>query len=238
MTRAETREGERRGLPAPSTSPSITLGRVVPGLGVLPGPLAAAVDGGAMGMERERGQVLFDQEGPCTGLLLLDRGAVRVSLASEGGREILLYRVRPGETCVLTLGCLLGEDRYPARGVVEEDVSGLFLPAVVFHRLLNELPAFRAFVFAAFSSRLRGVLALASAVAFERLDRRLAALLLERVERGRLLEIEVTHQQLADELGCAREAVSRLLEELAAQGALALARGRLRVLDKSLLERA
>ena len=116
-------------------------------------------------------------------MLVLETGAVRVARATPAGRELLLYRVRPGETCVLTLSCLLGQSSYPARGSAETEVAGVFLPAALFDRLVAASPAFRAFVFAAFSTRLRGVLELASAVTFERLDRRLAAALLERVER-------------------------------------------------------
>lgn len=211
------------------------LARLVPGLGALPAPLAAEVEAQAVPLGAPAGAVLFDEESPCTGMLVLETGAVRVARATPAGRELLLYRVRPGETCVLTLSCLLGQSSYPARGSAETEVAGVFLPAALFDRLVAASPAFRAFVFAAFSTRLRGVLELASAVTFERLDRRLAAALLERVERTGLLELAVTHQQLADELGCAREPVSRLLEGLEQRGAVELGRGRLRVRDKAAL---
>lgn len=211
------------------------LRRAVPGLGELPPGLAAELEAQAVAMAAPADAVLFDEDAPCTGMLVLESGGVRVARATPGGRELLLYRVRPGETCVLTLGCLLGGDNYPARGAAEGAVTGVFLPATLFDRLVAASPGFRAFVFAAFSTRLRGVLELASAVAFERLDRRLVAALLERVERTGRVELAVTHQQLADELGCAREPVSRLLEGLAHRGVLALGRGRVRVLDKAAL---
>lgn len=220
---------------AANASPRARLERLVPGLGGIAGPLAADVDAQAAAAGAPAGTVLFDDGSPCAGMLVLESGAVRVARSSPGGRELLLYRVLPGETCVLTLGCLLGASKYPARGVAETDVAGVMLPAAVFERLLAGSPAFRAFVFEAFSARLRGVLELASAVAFERLDRRLAAALFGLVERSGRIELGVTHQQLADELGCAREPVSRLLEGFESRGVLELGRGRVRVLDKAAL---
>jgi CRP/FNR family transcriptional regulator, anaerobic regulatory protein len=214
-----------------------TFEQLVPGLAPIPARLAAAVDAAAIVIERAAGSALFDDGNPCAGMLVLERGAVRVSLTSESGRSLVLYRVHPGETCVLTLSCLLGHERYPARGEAESDVRGVFLPPELFDRLVWEAPAFREFVFSAFASRLRGALAVACAVAFERLDRRLAAALLERVERETSLELGVTHQQLADELGCTREAASRLLESFEAGGAVALGRGRVRIVDKDALAR-
>lgn len=211
------------------------LARLVPGLDALPAPLAAEVTSQAQGLGAPAGTVLFDEDSPCTGMLVLERGAVRVSRATAAGRELLLYRVRPGETCVLTLSCLLGQASYPARGTADDEVAGVFLPAPLFDRLVAASPGFRAFTFAAFSARLRGVLELASAVTFDRLDRRLAAALLERVERTGRIELAVTHQQLADELGCAREPVSRLLEGLEQRGVVELGRGRVRVRDKAAL---
>lgn len=220
---------------SPPDSPRARLVRLVPGLAAAPAPLASELDGQASAARAPSGAVLFDDGSPCAGMLVLESGAVRVVRASPGGRELLLYRVLPGETCVLTLGCLLGASNYPARGVAETDVAGVFLPAPLFERLLAGSAAFRAFVFEAFTARLRGVLELASAVTFERLDVRLATALLERVERTGRVELAVTHQQLADELGCAREPVSRLLEGLAARGVLELGRARVRVLDKARL---
>jgi CRP/FNR family transcriptional regulator len=214
------------------------LERMVPGLSKLPPRTLAGLGAAAVALERDAGTMLFDDGSPCAGMLLLESGGVRVSMASAGGREILLYRVRPGETCVLTLGCLLGRDDYPARGVAESAIRGVFLPAEWFERLLEDSPEFRRFVFSAFSARLRDVLSLTSAVAFDRLDARLAAALLGRAERAGSVELAVTHQQLADELGCAREAVSRLLEGFESAGAIELGRGHVVLRDKELLGHA
>lgn len=210
---------------------SSTLAARVPGLDAWSPSLAAEVDAGAMAVARAMGAGLFDEGSPCAGMLVLTEGTVRVSRASGDGRELLLYRVRPGDTCVLTLGCLLGRTSYPARGVAETDVRGVYLPASLFARLTEASPAFRDFVFGAFSARLRDVLELASAVAFDRLDRRLAAAIVARVESTGRIELAATHQQLADEVGSGREPVSRILESFADEGLVDLGRARVRVRD-------
>jgi CRP/FNR family transcriptional regulator, anaerobic regulatory protein len=213
------------------------LRRLVPGLRLDEPRLAAEVARTGARVARERGTLMFDEGATCPGLLLLEDGTVRVSRVSADGRELLLYRVRPGETCVLTVSCLLGRGRYPARGVAEEPVRGVLLPAAVFERLIDAEPAFRDFVFRSFSERIGGLLELATAVAFERLDRRLAAALLAGVERSGSIDLAVTHQALADELGTVRERVSRLLEGFEAAGAVELGRGHVVVRDKDALVR-
>ncbi len=214
-------------------APSLELAERVPGLAPWPAGLAADVDAQAAVIRRGAGDVLFDEGSPCSGMLVLGSGLVRVSRAAPDGRELLLYRVRPGETCVLTLSCLLGHASYPARGIAESDVAGVFLPAPLFERLTSVSAAFREFVFDAFSTRLRGMLELASSVAFDRLDRRLASALLARVDAEGRIELAVTHQHLADELASGREPVSRLLESFQLAGLVELGRGRVRVLDKA-----
>jgi CRP/FNR family transcriptional regulator len=213
------------------------LERLVPGMSPLIAPLAAALAADARVVERPAGTVMFDVGSPCSGLLLLERGVVRVSRLGPEGRELLLYRVRPGETCVLTLSCLLGRAEYPARGVAESALHGVLLSRDMFERLTGTSEPFRRFVFDSFTERLTGLLDLTAAVAFDRLDQRLAGALLAHVEATRAIELAATHQQLAQELGTVRERVSRLLESFEARGAVELGRGRIVVRDKTLLGR-
>lgn len=172
------------------------------------------------------GGVLFDAGQPCRGFPLVLEGRVRVAKASESGREILLYRVEPGQACILSGGCLLGHSDYSARGVAEEDVTVLLLPPALFQSLMIESEPFRRFVFAMYGERLAEVMELVDEVAFRRLDQRLAQLL---VRRGPV--IEATHQKLADELGSVREIVSRLLRGFESRGWVTLERERVTVRD-------
>ena len=153
------------------------------------------------------GSVLFNAGSRCEAFLLPIRGRVRVFVPSVGGREIVLYRVGPGESCILTTSCLIGTATYPARGLVEEALEGFALAGSAFSRLVDESRAFRSFVFHLFAHRMQQLMSLLEEVAFHKLEQRLAAWLVR--QPGPLC---VTHQQIADELGSAREIVSRLLK--------------------------
>lgn len=180
------------------------------------------------------GAALFDAGQPCRGFPLVLEGSVRVAKQSPGGREILLYRVEPGQACILSGGCLLGHSDYSARGVAEEPVSVLRIPPALFQALMVESAPFRNFVFAAYGERLAEVMEIVDEVAFQRLDRRLAQLL---IHRGPV--IATTHQKLADELGSVREIVSRLLRSFETRGWIKLERERVSVLQpKALAELA
>jgi CRP/FNR family transcriptional regulator len=172
------------------------------------------------------GTVLFDASQPCRGFPLLLEGAVRVAKFAPNGREIMLYRVDPGQGCILSGGCLLGHSDYSARGIAEQDVTLLSVPPALFHQLMLEFEPFRRFVFGMYGERLAEVMELVEEVAFRRLDERLAQLL---IHRGPVLE--ATHQKLADELGSVREIVSRLLRSFEDRGWVKLERERITVLD-------
>jgi len=177
------------------------------------------------------GTPMFGEGSPCRQFPLVLEGSIRVSKCSEG-RELQLYRVGAGEICVLTSGCLVGARDYPATGVVENDARLVVLPRIVFDELMATHPPFRQYIFSLFADRLAELMALVEAVAFHRLDRRLAAALL-----GRGRRVSMTHQQLADELGSVREIVTRLLRGFADQGLVRLTRGAIEVLDASALRR-
>lgn len=155
-------------------------------------------------------------------LLLLD-GTVRVQQVSETGREIVLYRVSAGESCALTTACLMGYEEYQAEGVAETDVEAVAIPRTTFDDLIARSAAFRRFVFTAFSVRVTNLFRIIEEVAFARVDVRLAQRLVEL--GGQRGHIDLTHQQLAAELGTAREVISRQLNEFQRRGWIATSRG-------------
>jgi CRP/FNR family transcriptional regulator len=177
------------------------------------------------------GTVVFDENQACQGFPMLLSGSIRVIKAAPNGRELQLYRVLPGESCILTSSCLLGHTRYAARGIVEQALEMVLLPASSFHTLLSKHDVFRDYVFHLFSDRLTDLMQLVSAVAFQKLDQRLAALLV-----AKPTPLHTTHQALADELGSAREIVSRLLKGFADQGWLTLSREKIEVSNKPALK--
>jgi len=177
------------------------------------------------------GTPMFGEGSPCRQFPLVLEGSIRVAKGSDG-RELQLYRVMPGESCVLTGGCLVGGRDYPATGVVEQDARLVVLPKPVFDELLATHAPFRQYVFSLFAERLTELMALVEAVAFHKLDRRVAGALLG---HGRV--VELTHQQLADEVGSVREIVTRILRSFADQGLVRLSRGSVEVLDAGGLRR-
>lgn len=181
------------------------------------------------------GTTIFRAGEQCRDYLFVLDGTVRVEKVAENGREIVLYRVASGETCVLTTSCLIANEHYPAEGISESDVLAIALPASAFHDALALSDAFRAFVFASFGERIADLMALVEAVALRRADTRLAGRLLELA--GKSAVVTATHHELAAELGTAREVVSRLLKEFERQGLVELGRGRIRLSDLAVLER-
>ncbi|WP_109314884.1 Crp/Fnr family transcriptional regulator [Pseudovibrio ascidiaceicola] len=167
-------------------------------------------------------------------LLLLLSGSVRVQQLSEGGREIILYRVHAGESCVLTTACLLAYEDYSAEGVAETDTQAVAIPRMVFDDLIAQSETFRRFVFSAYSKRITDLFLVIEEIAFQRMDIRLAQKLLELA--GSSKQVVTTHQQMAAELGTAREVISRQLREFQRRDWITQSRGTIEIVDRAGLE--
>lgn len=205
-----------------------------PGLKALQPAVGEALIGASRVVRLPAGTRIFGPgQAPENYLLLLD-GTVRVQQVSESGREIVLYRVSAGESCALTTACLMGYEAYQADGLAETDVDAVAIPRTLFDDLIARSAEFRRFVFTAFSVRITNLFRIIEEVAFSRIDIRLAQRLLELAdEEGR---IALTHQQLAAELGTAREVVSRQLHEFQRRGWISTSRGVTLVSDPAGLE--
>ena len=177
-------------------------------------------------------EVLFDFDAPCAAFPLLLSGRMRIVQTADNGRELTLYRLHPGAMCVISASCLFGSEPYPVRGVADSDLEIVSFPPGLFHLLMAQDAGFRAFVFRLFTERLHDVLSLVEAVAFQRLDQRLAALLLTKGS-----PVHATQQNLADELGSAREVVSRLLRRFEEQGLVELGRERISIVNPDAMRR-
>ena len=202
-----------------------------PVIDAMPAPLRSRVLERMQTLSVPAGTVLFDESQPCQGFPFILEGAIRVVKPAANGRELPLYRVLPGESCIISSSCLLGHADYNARGIAETATTLALLPRPLFDELLAQ-PAFRDFVFQLFSARIADLMQLLEEVAFRKLDQRLAGLLL-----GKGKVVHATHQQLADELGSVREMVSRLLKGFAEQGLVKLGREQVEILDPAGLRR-
>jgi len=184
-------------------------------------------------VEAPVGTVGYREGGPCGAYVMRLAGQSRVYKMSTSGREILLYRVGPGETCVITTTCLLGNSDYPASTIVEEAIRDVIIPSAAFNQLMIDSKVFRTFVMTNYGALISDLIVLLDEVAFHSLDARLAKLLLDSSDKT----IRRTHQQLADELGTAREVVSRQLKRFEQKNWVMLGRGQVDLLDRAQLEK-
>jgi CRP/FNR family transcriptional regulator, anaerobic regulatory protein len=184
-------------------------------------------------VEAPIGTVGYREGGPCGAYVMRLAGRSRVFKMSTSGREILLYRVHAGETCVITTTCLLGNSDYPASTIVEEAIKDVIIPASAFNQLMIDSKVFRTFVMTNYGALISDLIVLLDEVAFHNLDARLAKLLLEAGSDN----VKRTHQQIADELGTAREVVSRQVKRFEQKNWVALGRGQVEILDREALNR-
>jgi CRP/FNR family transcriptional regulator len=202
-----------------------------PVLGELPPRLLDAFVESSYSVKANTGRILFDVDAKIKSFIMLTQGSIRV-IRPGIERDLLLYRVQPGSCCVISICHLLGDTRCQARAEVESDINGVALPKTLFRQMLEQSPYFSYFIFHAFADRLTELFELLEANIFMRLADRLAGLL---VSRGTL--IKTTHLELADELGSAREVISRILKDFEIKGLVKLDRNLIQVLDEKALRK-
>jgi CRP/FNR family transcriptional regulator len=205
------------------------------GLGALPDDIRHDLLAGSRVLTAPAGAELFSPGQPADNLLLLLEGTVRVGYSSDTGREISLYRVHAGESCVLTTACMMALEAYAADGVAETDIEAAAIPRPLFDDLVGRSPVFREFVFSAYARRITDLFTLIDHIVFQRMDVRLAARLLELADDGSV--VHATHAVLANELGTAREVVSRTLADFHRRGWVEQARGEVRLTSRDGLAR-
>jgi len=175
------------------------------------------------------GSRLYAEGDACAAIAFVLDGEIRVYKISESGREITLYEIGRGETCILNASCILSGTSYPANAVTLTPARILLIPSLIFRRLVGEHEELREFVFSLLSRRLSSVMELVEEVAFGRMDQRLLDYLEEKSENKRL---ETTHQKIANDLGTSREVVSRLLKDFERKDQVRLARNEITLLNR------
>jgi len=181
------------------------------------------------------GQSVFSPGQSCPGFLSLRKGSIRVTLAGASGREVVLYRVRPGEVCLQTFTCLVDGTVYGAEGIVESDLEGEMIPPAEFHRRLEDDRDFRRSVLASVARRFSEYQDLVEDVALTAFDSRLAKTLLKLADDDDL--VRVSHASLAAETASGRAYVTRRLAEFARRGLVEQRTDGIHIFRKSDLER-
>ncbi len=202
--------------------------RSFPAFQKIPAPLIQELLSASGTQTIPSGARIYAEGDSCAAIAFVLSGEIRVYKIGETGREITLYEIGRGETCILNASCILAHTSYPANAVAVTDVDVLLVPSVVFHRLVTESEAMREFVFTLLSRRLSLVMELVEEVAFGRMDERLVDYLIEKSENNVL---ETTHQRIANDLGTSREVVSRLLKDFERKNKVRLSRNSITLLS-------
>jgi len=174
--------------------------------------------------------LIFDEGSSTNNLAVIISGKVRVYKLAESGREITIYRINKGESCILTISSILSNLTYPARAVVEEDVEALIVPSDIFKELVNKDENWRNFTFGLMNARFANVITVVEEVAFRRMDERILEFIIQTFE-SKGSELSITHQEIAYELGTYREVVSRILKDFEKSGLVVLARNKINILN-------
>ena len=165
----------------------------------------------------------------CTNFMLLLNGNVRIYQDDENGREMTLYRISPGDVCLMSLNSLIHERPFRANAKSETDISMILFSADEFHKAMKVSDAFRMLILSSLVDTVCTMVQSFYDTAFEPLDMRLACLLGRLFERAGSDSLDITHQELSQELGTTREVVSRLLKKLEQQECIVLKRGKILV---------
>lgn len=180
--------------------------------------------------EMEAGCTMLSENSYIKNIPIVLSGSVKVMREDEDGREILLYYIKPGETCIMSILGGINNETSKIKAIVEDKAEILMIPIEKANLLVQKFPAWNEFVLRLYNKRFEELLSVINAIAFQKIDQRILELLEKKRELSGSNEINITHQQLADELGTAREVVSRLLKQLEKDKKIALSRNKITIL--------
>lgn len=187
----------------------------------------------AVEIELAVGKCVFTQGQTAENFVVVTEGCVTVFARSDDGKEVVLYRVQPGELCILTTACVIGHTTYPADAVTDVNTKARVIPVGDFQRFMEQSDEFRQFVFAGMGQRLAQVTKRFEHIVLDSIDRRLATFLLNRSETDSV--VVMTHEKLASEIGTAREVISRHLKAMENENIVKLSRGEIKITDREAL---
>lgn len=177
------------------------------------------------------GQIICRGHNDCLGMILILRGTMRAYLLSPDGREVTLYRIREGESCIMAASCVLRAISFETHIDAETDCDFLVLPATVISDFINKNPQIKAAAYEMAAGRFSDVIGAMERLVFLNLEQRLASFILEEVAETNSDTINMTHEQIAVNIGSAREAVSRSLKRMEEHNWIDMFRGGIRLIQ-------
>ena len=178
----------------------------------------------------EDGDVIVNENAYIKSIPIVTEGSIRVMRTDEDGRELLLYNIRAGESCIMSFLGGLHDDTSKVKAIAEEHTKILFIPIDKVVLLIKEYPQWLDYIFRLYHKRFEELLEVVNAVAFKKMDVRLLALVKKKCEVAKSKIIYLTHEQLSNELGTARVVVSRLLKQMEEEGLVSLGRNKITLL--------
>lgn len=177
--------------------------------------------------EYEAGSIILNENAHIRSIPIVTKGTLKVIRTEEDGREILLYYIKAGESCIMSFLGGLHNETSKVKAEVEEDAEILFLPVDKVSLFIKEYPQWLDYIFRLYHKRFEELLEIVNAIAFKKVDERMLALLNKKTELTGNKTLNITHEQLANELGTARVVVSRLLKQLEEIGKVKLGRNKI-----------
>ena len=178
----------------------------------------------------KEGDVILNEHSYIRSIPIVKKGSLRVMRTDDEGKEILLYYIKPGESCIMSFLGGMHDDTSKIKAVAEEETEILLLPVDKVSLLIKEYPEWLDYIFRLYHKRFEELLEVVNAIAFKKMDERILQYLLEKKKLTGSAEIIITHQQLAEELGTARVVVSRLLKQMESEGMVQLSRNKILLL--------
>lgn len=180
--------------------------------------------------EYKAGNIILNEQSAIRAIPIITKGILKVMRTDEEGKEILLYYIKAGESCIMSFLGGLHNETSKVRAEVEEDAEILFLPVEKVALFIKEYPQWLDYIFRLYHKRFEELLEVVNAIAFKKVDERLLASLNKLAELTGSKTISITHEQLANKLGTARVVVTRLLKQLEENGILQLGRNKITLL--------
>lgn len=181
----------------------------------------------------QAGSMIFGSSTACLGMIYVIRGSIRVYFLSDEGREVTLFRLSAGDSCVLSAACVIEEIGFDTQMAVEEDCDLLVVRPNAFAALAERNIYVRCYLFEAATERFSAVMWVMREILFSRFDQRLASFLLRESARLDTDELHMTHEQIAQQVSSAREVVARMLKRFAAEGLVEMSRGQVKIADRA-----
>lgn len=181
--------------------------------------------------EYKKGSIIHSENNDCLGMMIITQGKIRISIVSEEGREITLFKLSEDDICVLSADCVIKQITFDTLMIAEEDCKILLINVSYFNQLINQNIYARCYIYELIAEKFSNVMWVMKEILFDKFDKRLASYLIKETQKNNNFKIKVTQEKIAKELNTAREVVSRMLKRFELDEIIEIQRGGVKILD-------